>query len=505
MKRISTGNSIIQSICWIGILLLSIFLLSTTAYAGLRDGLIAHYPFNGNPNDVGPNGYHGTENGGVSLTDDRMNNLNSAYNFDGYDGYIKTGKFQLPSVFSVSMWINAKDTLDGQMFLGKLNAALGTPVMLGFADGGYGVWVGYEFYADGDKTTGWQHLAVVVEKTGTPQNRVRFYKNGKLLWSRNQFAPIEDTSAGAMAIGAALPNGIAISYFIGEIDDVRIYDRTLSQTEIELLFDPTQGLDITSDNDIDGEDLNYFAESLGQIRWYRDQDKDSYSDGTSIWGPNRPDDDYYREDELKSISGDCDDSNPAINPGATGTLCPPFGSCCYTVDENCVPVYHCDDNVSERVCINELYGTFNKDTLCSNLTPDECPMGNDLGACCQTMVSGGITTAVCNDNLTETKCDDNSGSFFSNVECSDLTPEECPLPEPTGSCCHPKISYVNEDGVFPVQCLDNLTEYKCKLLQGTWDETQACADLDETECPPFGACCYDDGGTTKCANWMLES
>ncbi|NWH05249.1 hypothetical protein, partial [Desulfobacter latus] len=81
----------------------------------------------------------------------------------------------------------------------------------------------------------------------------------------------------------------------------------------------------------------------------------------------------------------------------------------------------------------------------------------------------------------------------------------CPVPAPVGSCCHPKISYVNESGVFPVQCLDSLTEYKCDLLQGTWSESHSCDDLTEAQCSPYGACCYDDNGTAKCANGMLKS
>jgi len=154
-------------------------------------------------------------------------------------------------------------------------------------------------------------------------------------------------------------------------------------------------------------------------------------------------------------------------------------------------------------------GSWYEEQACTDLTFEQCPaISVPTGACCQTMVSGnGSTSAVCNDNVSNSECADAGGSFFSGRQCSDLTSEECPVPTPTGSCCHPKISYVNESGVFPVQCLDSLTEYKCKILQGSWSKNQSCADLSESECAPFGACCYDDSttGTKKCANWMLES
>ncbi len=509
MKRIRTGRSIILGVYWMNILLASVFWHSITAYAGLGDGLIANYPFNGNPMDVGSNEYNGIANNGVLLTDDRFGKPDRAYSFDGKDDYIAAGNFELPSVFSLSLWINPQTIKDGQMFLGKQSAGTDPLFVVGFFKDGYGVGIGTVFYADGEKTTGWQHLAVVVEKTGTQYHRVLLYKNSRLLWSKNHFNPVEDAGALPITIGAAWDGASPVSFFSGEMDDVRIYDRALSQTEIELLYNPIQGLDITSDDDIDGEDLSFFSESIGKIRWYRDRDGDGYSDGSSRWSQDRPDNQYYSKAELKGISGDCDDLNLAVNPDATGTQCPPFGGCCYTVEENCSPVVRCDDNVSELICITELNGTFHKSTQCSDLSPDECPVDNGLGACCQTMLSsdGSTSYAICNNDVTTSECADKGGSFFANRQCSELTPEECPVSTPTGACCHPKISYVNESGVFPVQCLDSLTEYKCKLLQGSWSEAQKCKDLSESECPPFGACCYDDSttGTKKCANWMLES
>jgi hypothetical protein len=512
MKRIRTRRSIILGVCLMSILWISFFWLSTSVNAGLQDGLIAHYPFDGGPLDMGPKKYNGIEKNGVSLTDDRFGRPDRAYSFDGEDDYIAAGNFPLPPVFSLTMWINPTDITDGRMFLGKQSANATSQVKVGFSKGGYGVVIGTAAYADGEKDSGWQHLAVVVEKTSSQYNRVLFYKNGRLLWSKNHFDPLEDTRALPIAIGAAWEGTSPVSFFSGKMDDIRIYDRALSQTEIELLYNPIQCLDIDLDDDIDGEELWFFSKNYGKKRWYRDRDKDGYSDGTSRWGHDRPGIEYYTKTELKDIFGDCDDLDSGVNPDLTGPQCPPFGACCYIVEENCKLITRCDDNVSGRVCITELNGTFHKNTQCSDLTPDECPVVDEnLGACCQTMLSeDGSTYAVCTDDVINSECADNSGSFFAGRHCTDLSSEECPVPAETatgtGSCCHPKISYVNESGVFPVQCLDSLTEYKCKLLQGSWNIAQTCADLTESECAPFGACCYDDTeGLTKCANWMLET
>jgi hypothetical protein len=54
------------------------------AQNSVSNGLVAHYPFNGNANDESGNGNHGTVHG-AKLTQDRFGNPNSAYYFDGID------------------------------------------------------------------------------------------------------------------------------------------------------------------------------------------------------------------------------------------------------------------------------------------------------------------------------------------------------------------------------------------------------------------------------------
>jgi hypothetical protein len=61
---------------------LSLGLLFGPVHADLNDGLVAHYPFNGNANDESGNGNHGMVNG-ATLTEDRFGNIDSAFHFDG--------------------------------------------------------------------------------------------------------------------------------------------------------------------------------------------------------------------------------------------------------------------------------------------------------------------------------------------------------------------------------------------------------------------------------------
>jgi len=96
-----------QSIIVLAILL---FLVATdTVLANLTDALMAYYPFNGNANDATGNGLNGTVYA-ATLTIDRFDNPDSAYNFDGADDYIDCGSgaltnFASTDSFTLEAWI----------------------------------------------------------------------------------------------------------------------------------------------------------------------------------------------------------------------------------------------------------------------------------------------------------------------------------------------------------------------------------------------------------------
>jgi hypothetical protein len=75
------------------------------------NGLVGFWPFNGNANDESGNGNNGTVNG-ATLTTDRFGMANKAYNFDGVDDYVRVTNntsFTNSSEISISFWISVPD------------------------------------------------------------------------------------------------------------------------------------------------------------------------------------------------------------------------------------------------------------------------------------------------------------------------------------------------------------------------------------------------------------
>ena len=72
----------------------------------------------------------------------------------------------------------------------------------------------------------WTHLAVTYDGT-----TLRLFVNGVQVRNRNQRPAPRSTTAGALRIGG---NSVWGEYFKGLIDEVRIYNRALTVTEIQV-------------------------------------------------------------------------------------------------------------------------------------------------------------------------------------------------------------------------------------------------------------------------------
>lgn len=193
-------------------------------------GLVAYYPFNGNANDESGNKYNGT-NQGATLTKDRFGNVNSAFYFNG------SSNIEIPNSenlnfsgggVTLAVWLNfSSDNYDTGL-LSKHKWAVGSGWVLNvfvnkltFYGTGEPRLTTDETYKDGK----WHLLVGVFDGT------TRYlYLDGNLKKKELGTAIIENNET--IKIGSATDGG----YFEGSLDDVRIYNRTLTAEEIQLLY-----------------------------------------------------------------------------------------------------------------------------------------------------------------------------------------------------------------------------------------------------------------------------
>jgi hypothetical protein len=217
-----------------------VFLFCGITHAGLSDGLVAYYPFNGNANDESGNGNNGTING-ATLTADRFGNPNSAYSFNGNGQYIEVQDSPSirPSYITLNIWAYPKTT--PRMILGKSTYSNATNEQYAIT-GGADIMI--KRNSNCQVGQGW-YSAINVDLpinswsliTGTwDGSTLKTYINGVLKKSNTDVPSggIDNCSGGTLRIGKWWSQDIAP--FNGFIDDIRIYSRALSQAEIEQLY-----------------------------------------------------------------------------------------------------------------------------------------------------------------------------------------------------------------------------------------------------------------------------
>ncbi|NCA76842.1 MAG: hypothetical protein EOM90_10940, partial [Alphaproteobacteria bacterium] len=211
----------------------------------LNNGLVACYPFNGDANDETSNGNNGTVVG-ASLTSDRFGNANSAYYFNGIDNYIVMEADSLPTAErTVSLWFNAISVENHPVTLAYGGYSCGQSWFEGINHGGPKYVL--ESHCEGnlieatytDEPIGqWYHWVITTDSAGS-----KIYINGSVVATDNIFVNDTYVSGKDLAIGVCVaPWGIApytdpnVGYFNGKIDDIRIYDRALTASEVFILY-----------------------------------------------------------------------------------------------------------------------------------------------------------------------------------------------------------------------------------------------------------------------------
>jgi hypothetical protein len=205
----------------------------------LDEGLVAYYPFNGNANDESGKVNHGTVFS-AEITDDRNGVSSSAYK-------VSKGKYiELPPIDDIS----GDKSRTISIWLKNTNSYRAKPFVYGTLSPGKAFGIVYDNRAGVNKWEFWAHYPD--HKIGTVDKEWRLhtitYHNGTITYyidgllkkgETNWFGaqPRLNTSKTKIYIGSGISFDPDWSYFDGSVDDVHIYNRALSATDVLALYE----------------------------------------------------------------------------------------------------------------------------------------------------------------------------------------------------------------------------------------------------------------------------
>jgi photosystem II stability/assembly factor-like uncharacterized protein len=215
-------------------------------------GLVAHYPFNGNANDESGKGNHGTVSGAV-LTTDRFGKANSAYSFDGVSSYIHASATPLPAnERTISIWFFTDDLSTRPFLMGYGGGTCGTSFYMILNHRDYSNAYHTSSHCGANllsaayttpPTGKWYHWVVTSGADST-----KYYINGKKIYSSPVVFKNTGVTGKVFGIGVGVaPDGNSVwadlaggaGYFKGKLDDLSIYNRALTESEVRDLYSPS--------------------------------------------------------------------------------------------------------------------------------------------------------------------------------------------------------------------------------------------------------------------------
>lgn len=225
-----------------------------TLTGSLANGLVAWYPFCGNANDESGGTANLSSFGNTALTTDRFGQSNRAYSFDGNGDYFKASSTGLPTAErTVSIWFYANDigvgTSGRSLFgYGGQNCGQSWNMLIDNPGSQNGLnsfevqghcnanSVTYN-YGNNHPNNQWHHWAITTSANGT-----KFYLDGISVTTSSTFINNSIVNGKDLIIGGIpSPSGIGfyvdnnVAAFNGKLDDIGIWNRALSTSEIALL------------------------------------------------------------------------------------------------------------------------------------------------------------------------------------------------------------------------------------------------------------------------------
>ena len=204
-----------------------------TLSSKLKQGLVGHWSFNGNANDISGNRNNGIVHG-VMPAEDRYGNADGAYRFDGASHVQVPNAPTLQDIneaLTMTAWIKPQKFYGAWMVI--MQKGDQNDCQFHFAVDAnnnvdlFGANCGVARY--NLELSKWQHVALTYEFNKS----VNYYKDGFLIGSwpcKHRITP----NICSLLIGCDPYGGM--EYFIGDMDDVRLFNRALSDREIQALY-----------------------------------------------------------------------------------------------------------------------------------------------------------------------------------------------------------------------------------------------------------------------------
>jgi hypothetical protein len=203
---------------------------TTKAYIP-KEGLIGYWPFNGNANDESGNGNHGIVNG-ASLTKGRNGKDNQAYAFDGVDDFIQTNNDSISSDgYAISAWFKTTNNAEGQGLVISRSQSQVDGIYLNkdrivqcMSNCNKSFHLNEKTIQYNDDK--WHHFVSVYDG-----KQMRGYIDGQLYSMQDQ--------VGTICLNAPFEFGNDRPYarfYKGILDDIAIWNRPLSDSEVVSLF-----------------------------------------------------------------------------------------------------------------------------------------------------------------------------------------------------------------------------------------------------------------------------
>lgn len=207
----------------------------------LNVGLVAYYPFNGNALDMSGYQNHGIVHG-AKLTEDRFGEPNKAFSFDGYSTWIEipdNDKWDFgANDFTICYW-EYRPVYQGAKAVLARNNSQYSPYVIG-----YGYPEGNVMFTYMSSNGSRWNIVDRADMGNIEMNKWNFFaitRNGmNFKIYRNNILKSEFSSSLAfpnvsnpVQIGTTQEN---TTWFKGSLDDIRVYNRALTQNEIQNLY-----------------------------------------------------------------------------------------------------------------------------------------------------------------------------------------------------------------------------------------------------------------------------